>query len=78
MKDLFLKKFGLLVKNAREKKGISQEQLGNAVDMHKNYIGMIERGERNVSFYKAMHLIQYLNMNIADLYDESSLKDSWQ
>lgn len=73
MNDPFLKNFGVLVKKAREKKCISQEQLGNAVEMHKNYIGMIERGERNISFRKAIVLIQYLNINIMDLYNVTNV-----
>ena len=70
MKDSFLTSFGLLVKKAREEKGLNQEQLGNAVDMHKNYVGMIERGERNISFRKAIVLIQYLNIDISILYNK--------
>lgn len=72
MKNTLLTNFGLLVKNAREKKCMNQEQLGYAVDMHKNYIGMIERGERNISFCKAISLIQYLDLDISVLYDKSN------
>ena len=70
MNNSFLTDFGLLVKKARETKGMNQEQLGNAVNMHKNYIGMIERGERNISFRKAISLIQYLDIDISVLYDK--------
>lgn len=69
-KDAFLEKFGNLVRNAREAKDMNQEQLGDAVGMHKNYIGMIERGERNVSLRKAIPLIQYLDLDIRELFNE--------
>jgi len=67
------KLFGELVRQARELRQQSQENLGFEVGMHRNYIGMIERGERNISFEKALILIQYLEINIKELYDEVPL-----
>ena len=42
-----LQKFGQKLKATRQKKGISQEELAGKLNMHRTYIGMIERGERN-------------------------------
>ena len=47
-KDI-LKKFGRKVRELRQMKKISQEELAFKAEMHRTYIGGIERGERNVS-----------------------------
>lgn len=38
--------FGIVLKRLREKKGISQEQLGFRCNLHRTYIGLLERGSR--------------------------------
>lgn len=68
MRNSFAQKFGDMVRRAREARNLSQEELGFRVGIHKNYIGFIERAERNVSLEKAVLLIQYLNLNIEELY----------
>lgn len=68
-KDPLLVKFGNLVRSAREEKNISQEELGYELNLHRTYIGMIERAERNISFLHALKIIQYLNLSIMDLYE---------
>ena len=35
----------------------------------RNYIGMVERGERNISLAKAVVLMKFLNINIKELYE---------
>ncbi|WP_295098916.1 helix-turn-helix transcriptional regulator [uncultured Fibrobacter sp.] len=62
-------RFGQLVRKAREKKDLSQEELGALVGFHRNYIGMVERGERNISLAKAVVLMKFLNINIKELYE---------
>jgi transcriptional regulator with XRE-family HTH domain len=48
MSDI-LKKFGLRVRELRIEKGWTQEDLAEYTGFHRTYIGMIERGERNLS-----------------------------
>lgn len=74
MRNSFAQKFGDMVRRAREARNLSQEELGFRVDIHKNYIGFIERAERNVSLEKAVLLIQYLNLNIEELYGKKPSK----
>ena len=38
--------FGRVVRDARSKLGLSQEELADKCDLHRNAIGLIERGER--------------------------------
>jgi transcriptional regulator with XRE-family HTH domain len=43
------KQVGLRLKQLREQKGLSQEALAALCDLHRTYIGLIERGERGLS-----------------------------
>jgi transcriptional regulator with XRE-family HTH domain len=43
------KLFGSNVRTVRKAKGLSQEALAFECDLHRIYIGSIERGERNIS-----------------------------
>jgi transcriptional regulator with XRE-family HTH domain len=47
-KDI-LKKFGKRVREERKKLDISQEELADRAGVHRTYIGMIERAERNIT-----------------------------
>jgi transcriptional regulator with XRE-family HTH domain len=40
---------GRILRSRREEIGLTQEQVGSVADIHRNYIGSTERGERNVS-----------------------------
>lgn len=58
---------GLKLRRLREKKGWSQEDLGFEADLHRNYIGGIERGERNVGVVNLAKLAQALGVRPRDL-----------
>lgn len=49
MKKQILIKFGHRIKELRQNKEWSQELLAEKTGFHRTYIGMIERGERNLS-----------------------------
>ena len=48
--------FGQVVRSARERAGLSQEELGDACHLHRTYISQIERGLKSPSL-SAMHRI---------------------
>ncbi len=49
MKESILIKFGRRVREERSKRKLSQEQLAELANMHRTYIGMIERAEKNIT-----------------------------
>ena len=58
---------GMRVRLLRKKKGWSQEELGFRSDLHRNYIGGIERGERNVAIMNLEKLAKALGVRPRDL-----------
>lgn len=62
-----LKKFGLNVKIARLKKGLTQEQLAELMNIHLTYIARIETGKINMSLGKILELANTLNIDINKL-----------
>lgn len=49
MRTKILEKFGERVRAERKKQGLSQEGLAEKAGVHRTYIGMIERGEKNIT-----------------------------
>lgn len=63
-----LKKFGRIVRNERQKLGISQEELASRADVHRTYIGMVERGEKNITIKNIERICRALNISIHDIF----------
>jgi len=51
----------------RASKGISQEALGDLANLHRTYVGSIERLERNVSLDNIEKLAIALEVDVVDL-----------
>ena len=62
-----LKKFAQRVKALRLKNGWTQEELANRADLHRTYIGSIERHERNVSLLNVERIALALKVDVKDL-----------
>lgn len=68
--DLNLRKqFGDKVREMRKKLGLSQEELGFKANIHRTYIGAIERGEQNVSLDNIGKLAKTLKIKLAELFN---------
>lgn len=61
--------FGTKVRELRTEKNVSQEQLAFDADLHRTYIGMIERAEKNVTLINIEKIAKALNVNIRDLFN---------
>lgn len=65
-----LKQFGLRVKQIRKEKNLSQEELAEKAKVHRTYIGMIERGEKNITLTNIKKLSNGLEISIFELFKE--------
>ena len=65
--------FGKHIRYLREQKGISQEELSFKTGFHRTYIGMIERGERNISLSNIAVFAKIFEMDISALLDLKSV-----
>lgn len=67
MKSQILKSFGDKVKQERTKKNLSQEGLADLAGVHRTYIGMIERAEKNITLENIEKIAKALNIDISEL-----------
>lgn len=58
------------VRKYRIKKGFSQEKLAFQCELHRTYIGSVERGERNITIINLIKIKNELGVRISDLYPE--------
>ncbi len=59
---------GMTIRKIRESKGLSQEQLASLADLHRTYIGQIERGEKNIGIRNLEIIAKTLKTNIKDFF----------
>jgi transcriptional regulator with XRE-family HTH domain len=62
-----LEKFGERVREERLKRGLSQEALAEKAGMHRTYIGMIERAEKNITLINIEKLAKALEISLVKL-----------
>ena len=60
-------RFGKNVQRIRKEKNISQEKLAEYAGLHRTYIGMIERFERNITLINAEKVANALGIEISEL-----------
>lgn len=68
MESDILMSFGQEVQKARKRLGLSQEQLAERAGLHRTYIGMIERAEKNVTLRNIEKIAKALEVQIKDLF----------
>ncbi|KHG41557.1 MULTISPECIES: helix-turn-helix domain-containing protein [Aphanizomenonaceae] len=67
--DARMDAFGIRVRYFRKRLKLSQDELAEKSDLHRTYIGAVERGERNISLMNIFRLADALQVTAKDLFD---------
>ncbi|MEN6385601.1 MAG: helix-turn-helix transcriptional regulator [Phycisphaerales bacterium] len=59
---------GMAIRKIREEENLSQEKLASLSDLHRTYIGQIERGEKNIGLRNLEKIAKALKVNIKDFF----------
>ena len=59
--------FGSRIRQLRTERNLSQEELSFQTSFHRTYIGMVERGERNISLSNIGVFAKAFEMSLAEL-----------
>lgn len=69
MKRDVLIKFGQKVREERAKLSLSQEELASRAGVHRTYIGMIERAEKNITLENIEKIAKALKISISEIFN---------
>lgn len=67
-KKEILIKFGQKVRKERLRLGLSQEELASRAGVHRTYIGMIERAEKNITLENIEKIAKALKISLTELF----------
>ncbi len=62
-----IESFGKHLKELRNKENLTQQEFASKSGLHRNYIGMIERGERNPSLINLEIIARTFNISLSEL-----------
>ena len=65
--------FGGNVQKYRKEKQVSQEKLAELAGVHRTYVGMIERAEKNITLRNIEKIAQALGVEIKDLLEKEKI-----
>jgi transcriptional regulator with XRE-family HTH domain len=69
--DKAVREFAERIRELRAARGWSQERLAEEADLHRTYVGGIERALRNISLYNIAKLAHAFGVPIAELFTRS-------
>ena len=61
------KALGEIIRSRRKKSGMSQEKLAEKANLHRNYVGEIERGEKAATIDTLLKIAKALGIHVRDL-----------
>lgn len=70
MDESILVRFGNRVRSIRISQGISQETLADRAGLHRTYIGMVERAEKNLSLNNIEKIANALGVSVSELMED--------
>lgn len=59
--------YGLVLRDLRERKGISQEQLAFLSEVDRTFISLLERGQRQPSLTSVIRIARALDVNASEV-----------
>ena len=62
-------KLGIKIRVERQKRKLSQEKLAELSNLNRNFIGMIERGETNITVKNLESIANVFQMDIKELFN---------
>jgi transcriptional regulator with XRE-family HTH domain len=65
-------RFGFALRRLRDERGYSQEELAERAGLHRNYVGGVERGERNVALENIVKLAKALSVSPREFFADFS------
>lgn len=68
-KSKIILEFGIRVRELRLERNLSQEKLAELADLHRTYIGMIERGEKNITLINIEKIAKALKLSLHNLLE---------
>lgn len=64
-----LQELGDIIRSRRKAKGLSQEKLAELADVHRTYIGAVERGEQNICFVNLCRIAASLSVPLSEMLE---------
>ena len=70
---LYRRQLGLAIRRRREAAHLSQEKLAELADVHRNYIGLVERGDQNLTVDTLVRIAKALGSRSSTLLTDADI-----